>query len=177
MTRRMMVSLIAAVLCLSFAPQAVAQVMPDHVHKALGKLVGGWTMETVVGDRKFMSVANFKWSDDQTCLIGSAKGKSFVTGEDITTTEILGWDEAKKLVVEYAINGDGSGGTGTYMISEDGQWTGPLNGFSIIEGAPVYFEVFRLFNWKSDDEVQVKLTHMVGSAQRSPDMTVTFRRK
>jgi hypothetical protein len=42
----------------------------------LGKFVGEWNVETVLGGETFKSVAVVKWSDDQRCLIVSAKSKT-----------------------------------------------------------------------------------------------------
>ncbi|MCU0963068.1 MAG: hypothetical protein MUF48_23495 [Pirellulaceae bacterium] len=168
---------IASALLFSFASPVRAEGMPAHIQKMLGKFVGEWNVETVLGGETFKSVAVVKWSDDQKCLILSAKGKSFVTGEDATTTDIMGWDDARKLVAEYAINGDGSGAKATHQISEDGEWTSPIHGWSIVDSVPAHFEGLRRFTWKSDNELEVKFTHLYGRGQRAPDMTSVFRRK
>jgi hypothetical protein len=177
MTRQVILRAVVFVVLASLSLYANAQGMPAHVHESLGRLVGEWNVITVVGEEKFTSVAVIKWSDDQKCIIISAKGKSFVTGQDASTTDLLGWDEAKKLIVEYAINGDGSGATGTYQIREDGTWAGPMQGCSIVDGAPVHFQACRELNWKSDNEMEAKFTHTVGGGQRAPDMIQTYKRK
>ena len=177
MVQRHAVLVVASILVLAFASQASAEAMPAHVHKALGKLVGEWTMETVVEGKASQSTLVAKWSEDKACITYSWKGKDFVTGTDNSGTGILGWDGNRKLVVEHELDSDGSVFTATHQITEDGEWTSPTHGWSIIDGKTEHFESSRTFKWASDDEWEVKGTrHFVGG-KRQPDIVTTVRRK
>lgn len=177
MVRRHTVFAAASVLILTITSHAHAQAMPAHVHKALGRLIGEWTMETVVKGETSKSTLVSKWSEDKACIIYTWKGTDFVTGKENSGTGILGWDGARKLVVEHELDSDGSVFTATHQITEDGEWTSPTHGTSIMDGKTEHFESSRTFTWTSDDEWEVKATrHFVGG-KRQPDIVTTVRRK
>ncbi|MHB0958896.1 MAG: hypothetical protein ACYC0X_14870 [Pirellulaceae bacterium] len=177
MTHRATQLAIVLGLFFSFASQASAQAMPSHVHKALGRLVGEWTMETVVEGKTSRSTLASKWSEDQACIIYTWKGNDFVTGKDNSGTGILGWDGARKLVVEHELDSDGSVFTATHQIAENGEWTSPTQGWSIVDGKTEHFESLRVFHWTSDDQWEVKATQHYVAGKRQPDVMSTIRRK
>ena len=160
----------------SVASQASAQQMPEHVQTALGKLVGKWTMETVVDGKKTQSKIVVEWAVNDTVLMFKWQGTDFITGKQEASTGILGWNPIKKLVVEYEIGSGGYTSQATHHISKDGKWVSPIRGSTFLDGKAVFYEEQRTFRFVSKDEWVVTGTDRVIDGEPQPSDKSTFRR-
>lgn len=177
MTRRM--TLLSSVLVLTIfqITQATADEMPAETRKALARFVGEWTLEFKIGDVNLKGDATVKWSDNKMSLVLNSKLTDSVSGKEISSTEIFGWDGAREVVVEQGFTSDGSSISATHPASDDAEWTSLAHGWRIVEGKPTYGESVRNFKWKSADELTIEIKVIAPVAERSYDSKCVFRRK
>jgi len=109
-------------------------------------------MEHTVGGKSTQSEIVVKWANDESVLVFTWKGTDPLSGKKTSSTGILGWDAAKRLVVEYEIDEDGSTFHGTHHIAKDGTWFSPYQGSVVVDGKPQYFESHRTFKFVSEDQ-------------------------
>ena len=170
--------LVVVCIFFSLAPSSVsAQEMPSYVKKAIGRLVGQWSCETMVEGKKVTWDLECHWSSDESSVIYSWAGTDIVTGKPNSGSGILGWDAVKQLVVELEIDADGSTYRSTHHILESGEWRSPTKGSTIVDGKPVHVESYRVFKWPSDDEWHGKSTDKMIDGKPQPDDTSVCRRR
>lgn len=161
---------------LIFSSRASAE-MPKHVRDALNKLVGQWEVTTTVGEDTNEWELESHWSPTKEAVVYSWKGPDYITKEPNTGTGFLGWDAAKKLVVEFEIEGNGTVFTSTHYISKDGEWTSPTKATAMTEDGPVYVEVQRTFVFESDDELVIHGRHRIVDGEKQPDDKSVFKKQ
>jgi hypothetical protein len=110
-------------------------------------------------------------------LIMNSKVADSVSGNELSSTEMFGWDAARDVVVEHGFNDDGSWLSATHPASDDGEWTSPSHGWRLVEGKPVFGESVRHFKWKSKDELNIKIKVIAPVAEQGLDVECVFRRK
>jgi hypothetical protein len=122
--------------------------------------------------------AELRWSPDESSITYSWSGTDVVTGQENSGSGILGWDAVKQLVVELEIDADGSTYRSTHHILENGDWTSPSKGSTIVDGKRVQIESYRVFTWPSgDDEWRVRDTKRIIDGVPAEDTTSVCKRK
>lgn len=158
------------------SPFASGQEMPDHVKQSLGKLTGEWTSETTAEGRKSSWVFECHWAPDESAVLYHWSGQDMITGKANSGSGMLGWDAAKQLVVELEIDSDGSTYRSTHHILETGEWRSPTTGSTVVDGKTVHVEMYRHFEFPTDDEWRGKCFNIMVDGKPQAD-TVTVSKK
>lgn len=159
-----------------FVQQAFAQEMPESVKAELGKLVGKWTMETVVDGETTKSELEAKWTANESVVIFHWSGIDFDTGLKNSGTGMLGWDALRQLVVEHELDKDGASFFSTHHIAK-GKWVSLTNGAIVADGKATYIESHREFKFASANTWTVVGRDRVVGGKAAPDVVSTFIRK
>ena len=159
-----------------FVQQASAQGMPESVKAELGKLVGKWTMETVVDGETTKSEFEAKWTANKSVIIFHWSGTDFDTGLKNSGSGMLGWDALRQLVVEHELDKDGASFFSTHHI-ENGKWVSLTKGAIVADGKATYIESHREFKIASADKWTVVGRDRVVGGKAAPDVDSTFLRK
>ncbi len=164
------------VLLISHESQLAAGELPPTVRAAFAKFIGEWDTEFTAGGTAIKGTTSVKWSDNGSSLILNSKSPSAVSGQELTSTEIFGWDGAREIVVERGFMSDGSSISATHPVSDD-EWTSPATGWWFVDGKPHYEETVRTFQWKSPDELHIEIKFITPAANRTQVIKCVFRRK
>lgn len=151
-----------------------ANQMPKHIMEALKQMTGQWAVETVVDGVTKVSEVDIEWAIEGSALRIARKGADAQGNMSATGTGIMGWDAARKLVVEYEINADGTTSHATHHVSQDGTWLSPISGIRLLDGKQVFYEEERVIEFKSNDEWTIVAATV---SEKSSAVTSTFRRK
>ncbi|MCS7471269.1 hypothetical protein NZK35_31835 [Stieleria sp. ICT_E10.1] len=157
--------------------RADANETPRHVKDAIGRLVGEWSCETTVDGETVKWELECQWSPDESSITYNWSGTDIVTGQTNSGSGILGWDAVKQLVVELEIDADGSTYRSTHHILENGDWTSPTKGSTIIDGKRVHVESHRVFTWPSNDEWRGRDTKRMIDGVPVEETTTVCKRK
>ena len=157
--------------------RANANGMPKYVKDAIGRLVGQWSCETKVDGETVKWEVECRWSPDESSISYNWSGTDIVTGQENSGSGILGWDAVKQLVVELEIDADGSTYRSTHHILENGDWTSPTKGSTIVDGKRVQIESYRVFTWPSKDEWRGRNTNRIVDGVPAEDTSSVCRRK
>ena len=152
-----------------------SQAMPEHIRKALGKLVGNWQIETDVDGKLVKEKFSAKWSEDENTIHYEGKGESFRTGEPVTFSGILGWDGTKNKVFEQNFDSFGGMMSATHHIKGD-DWQSPSTAKIVADGKVQTEERLRTFTWQSKDLWTIVATNVRLDGEAQQNRKTVFRR-
>lgn len=159
---------------ISWLPGKVSERMPAHVAKTLQQMVGEWTAESKLGDKKTVVEFSTAW-----VLEGSALRYQWKSGErDAASsgTGIIGWNAAKHTIVEHEIESSGAESHATHRINQDGNWTSPMQGTWIVDGHILHYQLDRTIKFRNENEWTMKFTNVRVDDQVLADRIRTYRR-
>jgi hypothetical protein len=133
-----MLSSAVFVLAASMAVGQTNSSMPKDVRQQIDRhLIGEWTSQTTWGDQSASGEHRSAWTDGGQCVITEQVGSDF-DGSTVHATTVLGWDAAKKCLVDFTITSkgehwgyrwtdlkqDGWAGEGT-GVYQNNEWSAP----------------------------------------------------
>lgn len=101
--------------------------VPKDVLQNFGYFVGAWKTEATVGDKKSEGTWSARWGKGKNCLIRESSYSE--DGETMLGSGVIGWDGAKKRIVEYAFWTRNQSYTILWTLNSAGNLDGELTGF------------------------------------------------
>jgi hypothetical protein len=106
-------------------PQEVRKHIDDHI-------IGEWITETTWGETVTHGENRARWADGGQTVISQWSGESIVGDGNAYVTSVMGWDAARKMIVEYSVASNGEHWTYEWNGLQDAEWTG--RGFGTFNG-------------------------------------------
>lgn len=119
--------LVAVITCLDkVAPAQEANGIPQDIVATLDSIVGTWSVEGNVGDKKHSGEFTLRWQrtedNKKVCLLGRF---SFVTGgEPRSGVTLIGWNAANKCIEDRGFDANGGNGVLYWTIESPTHWRG-----------------------------------------------------